>query len=424
MIAKKNNKGFTLVEVIVSMLVLSIVISSVLTAFSLSAKANAKTKKVQNAESLMEDLLELAGAVKDSSQYANKVASLFAGTKTVTQALSDTAPIQTVEICEVRGISKGSYTYDVEIIRDTKPAEYDTMNTTSVISFGASGSKSILINASTKGTLFLEGDTENGYDKMALDEYVDMRNSKIREDNLALDPDVTPTPEIDANVMTPAEYTTAINEIKSKIDRDVYLETVWNATTGKMQLVAYFSYEADDSLDLMTGADRILEYPFFYSGEFNKAGDTSTGAERIERVYLLYSPAEGHWETSAENDCDIRIYDKDELLAADVFVVCQENTLQDIDSDLVGKDLSIRFNSAPTIRISFAKRGEGVTAEAPARVDLYCPAEISVGVVSNVTAHSYQMIAESEEIRVQELTITIKDSDGNEVASEVVACLQ
>ena len=45
MITKKNNKGFTLVEVIVSMLVLSIVISSVLTAFSLSAKANAKTKK-------------------------------------------------------------------------------------------------------------------------------------------------------------------------------------------------------------------------------------------------------------------------------------------------------------------------------------------------------------------------------------------
>ena len=59
-IRKNKNKGFTLVEVIGSMLVLSITISSVLTAFSLSAKSNAKTKRIQGAESLMEDLLELA----------------------------------------------------------------------------------------------------------------------------------------------------------------------------------------------------------------------------------------------------------------------------------------------------------------------------------------------------------------------------
>lgn len=422
MMSKKNNKGFSLVEVIVSMLVLSIVISSVLTAFSLSAKANTKTKKAQNAESLMEDLMELAGAVKDSSEYADKVANLFAGTKTVTQPLSDTAPVQTVEICEVRGISKGSYTYDVEIIRDTKPAEYSNMNTQSVISFGETGSKSVLINASTKGTLFLPGDTENGYDKMALDEFVEMRNSKIRTDNLALAEGETPEPEIDLNLMTAAEYEAAINDIKALIDRDVYLETVLKPS-GKMELVAYFSYEAKDTLDLLTGTDRRLEYPFFYSGEFHKASDTTTGAEKIDRVYLLYSPAESHWETNILDDYDIRIYDELQLLAADVFIVCQEETVATINTTLTGKDLATRFNDATkNVRVSFAKRG--ATEVSPARVDLYCPAEITCGVLTNVAKHDHTMIAEQGEIRVQELTIKIKDSDGNEVASGVVACLQ
>lgn len=423
MITKKNNKGFTLVEVIVSMLVLSIVISSVLTAFSLSAKANAKTKKVQNAESLMEDLLELASAVKDSSEYADKVAALFGGSKTVTQALSDTAPIQTVEKCTVSGINKGSFSYNVEIVRDTEPAAYNDMNTTSVINFGATGSKSVLINASTKGTLFMPGDTENGYDKMALDEFVDMRNSKIRTDNLALAPGATPTPEIDMNLMAPADYETAINEIKAEIDRDVYLETVLKPS-GKMELVAYFSYEASADIEFLDGVNRKLEYPFFYSGEFNKASDTMAGAEKIERVYLLYSPAESHWETSYLGaDYDIRIYDEQALLAADVFIVCQEESTQTINSILAGKDLSTRFNDATqNVKVSFAKRG--ASEKSPARVDLYCPAEITCGVLTNVTAHNHQMIAEGESIRVQELTITIKDSDGNQVASDVVACLQ
>lgn len=423
LISKKNNKGFSLVEVIVSMLVLSIVISSVLTAFSLSAKANAKTKKAQSAESLMEDLMELAGAVKDSSEYADRVASLFGGTKTVTQALSDTAPVETVEICEVSGISKGSYSYVVEISRDTNPVAYNKMNTTSVINFGETGSKSIMINASKEGTLLMPGDTENGFDKMALDEFVDLRNSKIQSDNSSLGPGVTPTPEIDLSVMSPTEYETAINEVKSKIDRDVYIETVLKAS-GKMELVAYFSYEADANLDLPAGVDRRLEYPFFNSGEFHKASDSTEGAEKIDRVYLLYSPAESHWETSlSSSDEDIRIYDEQQLLAADVFIVCQEESSPDIDSDLAKKDLATRFNDATqNVKVSFAKRG--AAEKAPARVDLYCPAEISCGVVENVTAHNHQMIAEAGEIRVQELTIKIKDSDGNEVASDTIACLQ
>ncbi len=419
MITKKNNKGFTLVEVIVSMLVLSIVISSVLTAFSLSAKANAKTKKVQSAESLMEDLLELASAVKDSSEYADKVAGLFGGSR----GTSTWEDSNTVEKCTVSGINKGAFSYNVEIVRDTEPDEYNDMNTTSVINFGATGSKSVLINASTKGTLFMPGDTENGYDKMALDEFVDMRNSKIRTDNLALAPGVTPTPEIDMNLMTPTEYETAINEIKAEIDRDVYLETVLKPS-GKMELVAYFSYEVSTNVDFLDGVNRKLEYPFFYSGEFHKASDTAVGAEKIDRVYLLYSPAESHWETGYLGaDYDIRIYDEQALLAADVFIVCQEASMQTITSNLAGKDLSTRFNDATqNVKVSFAKRG--AAEKSPARVDLYCPAEISCGVLTNVTAHNHQMIAEGEAIRVQELTITIKDSDGNQVASDVVACLQ
>ena len=105
MINKKNNKGFTLVEVIVSMLVLSIVISSVLTAFSLSAKANARTKKVQSAESLMEDLQELANAVKDSSQYVSTCETLYGTSATETQSLTEIPQQRCVDREEIPGLS-------------------------------------------------------------------------------------------------------------------------------------------------------------------------------------------------------------------------------------------------------------------------------------------------------------------------------
>lgn len=410
LISKKNNKGFSLVEVIVSMLVLSIVISSVLTAFSVSAKSNAKTKAVQSGESLMEDLLELAGAVKDSGEYADTVKTMFSGTLNVTQPLS---PTETVEICEVTGIQKGSQLYNVEIIRDTEPAGYANMNAKNVLSFGETGSTSVLVNASLNGSLVTPGDAENFYDKMAFNYFNELHIAKIDENNEGLEDDEE------------EEEPLAGSQIKAMIDRDVYLEVVPTGV-GKMKLVGYFSYMVPDTLDLPSTANRKYESMFYESDEYYKASDATPGVEKIDRVYILYSPAASGWETSATSDnSDIRIYDPYQMLGADVFIAYQEDATKTIDDALVGTELKDRFGASLNVKVSFARKGGAEVA--PYRVTMYCPVDISwSGAIVNVSVspNSKEMVPQSEEIRVQELTITIKDSEGNVVASDVVACLQ
>lgn len=407
MINKKNNKGFTLVEVIVSMLVLSIVISSVLTAFSLSAKANARTKKVQSAESLMEDLQELANAVKDSSQYVSTCETLYGTSATETQSLTDAQPVEKSEF----NITKGSHTFKVEVIRDTKPSEYTNMNDKKVLSFGESGSNAVMINASTKGNEFVLGDGTNGYDAMALESFTTLHQDKINEMNAALDPG-------DPSV-TPAVAKTA-DEIDGLIDRDVLLETV-AIGEEKMQLVAYFSYTVADSLELPDGQSRQINMEFFRTAEYHKPDSTVAGAQKLDRVYVLYSPCA--WEdTTGVTNQDVRIVDICKRLGADVYLVYQEEgSVQGITSTLVNTSLATRFDGK-SLKVSFGRRGEA--QKEPYKVDLYSPTEVIWSSVSNVTLHQKELIAKESELRVQKITINISDSDGNQLASGDVACLQ
>lgn len=413
LISKKNNKGFSLVEVIVSMLVLSIVIGSVLTAFSLSAKSNAKTKKLQAAESMMEDLLELAGAVKDSSKYAETCAATFMGTKSTLPS-----SISTVENYKISGVQKGSYSFDIEISRDTQPAEYVNMNNEEVISFGASGGHSVLIDASREGNRFDPTnplDTENGYDAMARNTFITLHKNEIDSRNVtrAEDP------------LDKMEDT----DITALIDRDVLLMTE-AVGTDKMQLAAYFTYKVpDDDIEdddagfiLPVGTERYMFYEIFRSAEYDKADSPAAGAEKLDKVYVLFSPCA--WENiSLSNNVDVRIWDPDSLLGADVFLISQEDTAKTVDA-MKDFNWAARFDSSKDIKVSFRKYDES-DAKAPYRVDLYCPATLlGVETLSGVTAHSGKLIPEAADIRVEELTITIKDSAGNVLASDSIACLQ
>ncbi len=424
LISKKNNKGFSLVEVIVSMLVLSIVISSVLTAFSLSAKSNAKTQKAQSAESLMEDLQELAGAVRDSSKYADSCVSFLpmGAYKTVTQALSAT---ETVEKTTISNVKKGSYTYSVDITIDTKPTEYTGVNTTDVLSFGESDKAAILIDASTNGNC-LPGYTENTHDEMAVNYFLTLRNNKIMDDNALLEEDETPTPLLDPD--DPTDKGT----IRALIDRDVYLEAV-ETPTGKVQLTGYFSYELtgdDDTFDI-GGASRVWEDPFFPAQEFSKPGTGTTGDQELGKIYLLFSPFTSENRTAAGN-YDVRIWDDtQQLLDTDIFIVYQESSVQSIDpsspggATLLGQSLEQRFPSSDATKavdVSFAKRG--ASEKPPKRVDLYSPSIVSCGSFASVNTHSNRMISESQEIRVHTITIEIKDSDGVTLASNTITSLQ
>ena len=106
----KQNEGFTLVEVIVAMLVLTIIIVSVLSAFSSAAKNSLATKKARSAEVLAANVLEYAKAGGEN------FALIFGGTEE-----SGTGSEHVV----LRGVSEGFFSYDVEIEKDYDVVEYD-----------------------------------------------------------------------------------------------------------------------------------------------------------------------------------------------------------------------------------------------------------------------------------------------------------
>ena len=424
LISKKNNKGFSLVEVIVSMLVLSIVISSVLTAFSLSAKSNAKTQKAQSAESLMEDLQELAGAVQDSSRFVGTCETMFHVVAPTPQVLSSTQSLY-----KLTGISKGSFSYDVDITIDTEPSDYEDMNDIEVLTFGESGKATILIDASENGNK-LYGYSENWCDAMAVNRFITLRNDKINADNALLAEGETPTEPLNPDDATDKQT------VRVLIDRDVYLEVI-ETPTGKVQLTGYFSYQlgGDDTSFDIGGASRIWEYPFFPAQEFSKPGTGTEGDEELGRIYLLFSPFVSENRTATGN-YDVRIWDDTQrLLDTDIFIVYQESSIQSIDPSspggtaLLGQSLAERYPETDVTKkvdVSFAKRGE--LAEKPPHdpncVNLYSPAKIVCGSFATVNAHSNQMIPQDQEIRVHTITIEIKDSDGVVLATDTVTSLQ
>lgn len=405
MINKKNNKGFSLVEVIVSMLVLSIVISSVLTAFSLSTKANAKTKKVQSAESLMEDLVELAGAVKDSSQFVSYCTSTYM----LPMPSPEPSANPDIEVHTITGIQHGSYTYTVEVTRDMKPDAYTNMNSKPVLSFGESDSRAVLVDASLNGTKFDEADDDSYYDLTALSTFTTLHTIEVDQRNATL---ATPIP------------TKTEDEVVAIIDRDILL-VAEPVGTDQMQLVAYYSYqvpETDAEFVYPATEERVLEMEFYRSVEYDRASEGTDTEEKLDRIYLLYSP----WAGEVVDEHDVRIWDPAGILDAEVYLILQEEEKEVVDvfADDLADDLSTRFYGK-AIKVYFAQRGEVETA--PQMVELYCPGEIiwTAGVDNTkVKTHSYTMVPVRDEIRVQTIKIVIKDSDGNELGNKTVTCLQ
>lgn len=412
MIRKKKNEGFTLVEVIVSMLVLSITIVSVLSAFSTAAKSNTRTKKMQGAETLLENLLEYTKAnakgfdsEKDLDELGLYTDLFLMDGCTVTTKFSDT---NDVEVSELAGVKEGLYGYTVRITRDRKPDAYNTesLNDHKVISFGETGSKTVVINASVPD-----------YDKDALDLFLAMNKEKVEQHNLAVEAEklVNPTP-----TMTPMTELTQ-TEMEQKLKRELWLETS-QPKPDKVQLRAYMVYTVPDDLPLPDGAERQIKTEFFASGEFDRSGGVSEASDRLRQIYVLYTPssvAEGLAES------DIRILDKEGQLDANLFLAYQMSGLEAVDA-AVSKDLGGRYTSSERIRVSFQ---DSTVLYEPLRLGLYCSSALSIvgAEPSTVKKEVNSLVAGSEECRVVTVNIEVIDPATGKVLAgtkEPVACLQ
>lgn len=412
LIRKKKNEGFTLVEVIVSMLVLSITIVSVLSAFSTAAKSNTRAKKMQGAESLLENLLEYTKANARRFGSGNDIIALrlYSDTfpmdgGTVTTGFSET---NDVEISEFTGVKEGLYDYTFRITRDRKPDAYNTesLNDHKVISFGETGSKTVVINASVPD-----------YDKDALDLFLAMNKEKVEQHNLAVEAEklVNPTP-----TMTPMTELTQ-TEMEQKLKRELWLETS-QPKPDKVQLRAYMVYTVPDDLPLPDGAERQIKTEFFASGEFDRSGGVSEASDRLRQIYVLYTPssvAEGLAES------DIRILDKEGQLDANLFLAYQMSGLEAVDA-AVSKDLGGRYTSSERIRVSFQ---DSTVLYEPLRLGLYCSSALSIvgAEPSTVKKEVNSLVAGSEECRVVTVNIEVIDPATGKVLTgtkEPVACLQ
>lgn len=417
LIKEKNNRGFTLVEVIVSMLVLSITIVSVLSAFTLAAKSNTKTKKIQTAESLLEDLVEYTNAYSKEFDPEKDLATLgrydiFGGSLEVKTAFSapGDAVVNDVEVSEITGIIEGVHEYKVRITRDRTPDKYSGgLNDHGVITFGETGSKTVLIHA--------DGSSD---DTAMVDLYHAMHEEEVDTHNLAElalaeeDSDYTP------NELTPLSK----DDVAREISREIWLE-LKSASAEKVKLEAYMVYYVDESLLLPTGAERQMKELFFTSDEFDLNTSTLDTAEKLKQIYVLFAPPTGGIEKTT---VDIRVLDRTGgQLDANIFLVYQKSGLDAIGTAITKDNLGAYYSTSEKINVAF---GEPLGSPYnPTRASLYCSAYLDVigTKPSTVTEKELTLVASNTEIRIVTVKIEVLDPDTDQVLAqtkEAIACLQ
>ncbi len=397
MLKKSNkNRGMSLIEVIVSMLVLSIAVVAVTMSFSAASKINMGSKQKQTVESLMENLIEYTEA--GGTAYA----TWFNATSSqpITGGLE---PGQTKTL--YKGIAQGMQTFDVRVLVDTDPDEYDRdeLNDYEVIQFGGASSNTILIDASLKSNDAVVrpefGADVSDYDEDAYEYFYNMHVSAVLEGNLAgATPAVTPTP---------------MPDIPSSVDRELRLE-VTKPTADKMQLTANLTYILDTSVDLPAGVSKEYQTTLFVSDMYDLASDTDEDANKLDQIYIMYSPAEKEPAGYGLGQ-DIRVMDLNHAMDANIFIVNQRTSSEDMGIAIGKNEITERDTSTHTVRISCVNPSGGANMK-PAGGDIYCSGLLAIqGFDSSTTGYSNKLVAEGEEVRIVATTLEILEAGTDKV---------
>ena len=419
MLRKSNkNSGMSLIEVIVSMLVLSIAVVAVTMSFSAASKINLGSKQKQAVESLMESFLEFAEA--GGTNYEE----WFAETSyTLEQEFSDVAPVSTIQKELLQGIVQGFYTFDVRVTTDRAPAEYETdkLNNLPVIQFGGSGSNTVLIDASLLGNdreVVPSGICD--YDETAYEYFETLHSSAVLEHNMIDDQKMLEIPGHVENKWQLFE----MDDIQKMTDRELWL-VVTKPTTGKMQLTAYMTYMLATSkggvaVNLPDDADYTYKIPIFVSEIYDVASDTREDAKKLNQIYILYTEAVKE-DSTAENNLgvDIRLLDAvaehEKALDTKIFVVYQEKTTMSVDT-AIGKDNLGERAEAFTVKMS-CKDLDG-NDMSPAKAEVYCSGEVNLNASVNVTNSNGNLAATAEEVRIVKTTLEILEAGTDKVLAK------
>ncbi len=415
-----KNSGMSLIEVIVSMLVLSIAVVAVTMSFSAASKINMGSKQKQSTESLMESLLEYAeaGGTKYKDWFSITPANYH-----LEQDFSDVAPVSNVRKELLKNVGQGLYTYDVRITTDRAPAEYekDKLNNFQVIQFGGSNSNTILIDAS-----LLSNDEEavpsgvSDYDETAYEYFYILNSSAVTEHNLIEEQIKLENPSYSMDPWDELEEA----DVPNHVDRELRL-VVTTPTTGKMQLTAYLTYMLDESEHLPAGTSHTYQMPIFVSEMYDVASYTEADAKHLDQIYILFTEAKKE-PVGYGYGKDIRLWDYAGVMDAKIFLIYQESTTLGVGAAIQRDDLSNRA-TACTINMSFEDPETHVTYQ-PAGAEIYCSGTVSLeayGSFPNVSCENRNLAATGEEVRIVTTTLDILEAGtDNVLVSKKVTHLQ
>lgn len=405
---KKSNKnsGMSLIEVIVSMLVLSIAVVAVTMSFSTASKINMGSKTKQNVESLMENLMEYTEA--GGTDY-----------KTWFHATSDQVLANTATQKKVlyKGIGQGLYTYDVRVLTDTAPTtEYDTINKKDVIQFGSASSNTIMIDAglvsnNNYSNSEISSSVVADQDEKAYETFYAYHRMAVLEANAA--------------GAVPPLTETALNQIPNYVDRELRLE-ITTPSANKMQLTAYFHYELDSSILLSAGTANTLEStPLFTSVSYDVASAPDDGTSKLNQIYIMYSPAALE-PVGYSLGQDIRVMDPAHAMNATIFIANQQTSPMDVDIAIGKNTVEERDTSTHTVYVSARNPETGAADMYPAGGDVYCSGRLSLQDFHSTTvAHEKELVAKGKDVRVVKTTLDILEAGTDKVlASKSVTHLQ
>lgn len=380
----EQNKGFSLIEVIVGMLMLTIVIVSVLTAFTASAKNNVRTKKEQSAENLAVNLMEYAKA------GGEEFSTVFGGTEEVPGATG---------IVVLSDVPEGFFSYDVVVEKKYDAVEYDKdlLNAYETVRLGATDDRSVYIELGRHGA---------GYDSSVVRMFQRMHEEHIDELNeeaeVEAEEEGDPAPE--------PEVALTESEIRQHLTRELVL-TAQSVSSQKMQLVAELVYELDPEVELPEDIERTVSREVCTSVEFDRGDLILTNGKKLEQIYILYAPYEGK-----NSGTDIRILDGAKVLNSKVFLVWQETTGEVLNAELFEKDLATRTGGAQ-VSLSYTSRA-GLPAD-PYHLELYSAMDVNGEYSPNVVSHPYALVSTGSGTRIASISVQIKDPDSGAVLVEL-----
>ena len=411
---KMNNGGMTLIEVLVSMLVLSIAVVTVMSAFSMATKVNVKSKQSQSVESLMENLLEYAQAGgKDYETDFLASGGVYSRNK-----------VDYVTTETLTKVQQGFNAYKVTVVTDEDPSDYDKdkLNDFNVLQFGGANSNTILIDASVR-TNDTDGNGISNLDDAAYEYYYSLYQMALTEHNINHPEDPWDDDEDEDDV---------IELMSMLIDRELWLVTDY-IDSERYMLKAYMKYKLDDAWSKFPETEsesdddelRSFEVMFYMSETYHVPTSSDPAAKCLDQVYVLYS--DPLREGDAEG-IDVRILDMGLAIDISVFLMNQNgtsNSRYDVaEADTIQEFLSSEDNK--TFRVSFRDSDTNAVL-LPNSTKIYS----SGGSVTtydadmSVTKKTYASVSTDTEIRVITVTLNIYDlASGDLIESRTITRLQ